>query len=75
MHLQMLKKSLEADLPFQEPATMLPANEAEIRRDFAIKLEAAIRAKPAFADFRLNAAQLATIISVPLYTLRPGGYL
>ncbi|KAJ4227212.1 hypothetical protein NW759_004582 [Fusarium solani] len=75
LHFQMLKKSLEADQPFQEPATMLPSHEAEIRRDFAIKLEAAIRAKPVFADFRLNAAQLATILSVPLFTLQPGGYL
>ncbi|EEU40443.1 uncharacterized protein NECHADRAFT_76718 [Fusarium vanettenii 77-13-4] len=73
--LQMLKKSLKANPPFEEPKTLLPVEEAEIRRDFAIKLEAEIRTNPLLAHFRLNAMQVATILSVPISTLRPGGYL
>ncbi|KAJ4325461.1 hypothetical protein N0V84_003513 [Fusarium piperis] len=73
--LQMLKKSLKANPPFEEPKTLLPVEEAEIRRDFAIKLEAEIRTNPLLAHFRLNAVQVATILSVPISTLRPGGYL
>ncbi|KAL2692104.1 hypothetical protein Neosp_002509 [[Neocosmospora] mangrovei] len=73
--LQMLKKSLKASPPFEEPNTLLPVQEAEIRRDFAIKLEAEIRTDSLRQDFRLNAVQVATILSVPISTLRPGGYL
>ncbi|RSL94739.1 hypothetical protein CDV31_014180 [Fusarium ambrosium] len=73
--LQMLKKSLKANPPFEEPKTLLPVHEAEIRRDFAIKLEAEIRTNPFWADFRLNAVQVATILYVPISTLMPGGYL
>ncbi|KAJ4307708.1 hypothetical protein N0V84_012543 [Fusarium piperis] len=54
---------------------LLPVDEAEIRRDVAIKLEAEIRTNPMWADFRLNAAQVAIILSVPLFTLQPGGCL
>ncbi|RSM14632.1 hypothetical protein CEP52_001163 [Fusarium oligoseptatum] len=60
---------------FQEPGPLLPLREAEIRRDFAIQLEAAIRANPIYSDFRLNAVQVATILYVPLCTFRLGGYL
>ncbi|RTE73878.1 hypothetical protein BHE90_011693 [Fusarium euwallaceae] len=73
--LQMLKKSLKANPPFEEPKTLLPVEEAEIRRDFAIKLEAEIRTNPLRANFRLNAVQVATILYVPISTLMPGGYL
>lgn len=73
--LQTLKKSLKANHPFEEPTTLLPVEEAEIRRDFAIKLEAEIRTDPLRANFRLNAVQVAAILSVPLSTLQPGGYL
>ncbi|RSL58311.1 hypothetical protein CEP53_006210 [Fusarium sp. AF-6] len=71
----MLKKSLKANPPFEEPKTLLPVHEAEIRRDFAIKLEAEIRTNPLRADFRLNAVQVATILYVPISTLMAGGYL
>lgn len=60
---------------FQEPDVLLPVHEAEIRREFAIKIESEIRANPRTANFKLNAAQVATILSVPLSALRPGGYL
>ncbi|KAJ4307886.1 hypothetical protein N0V84_012436 [Fusarium piperis] len=75
MALQMLKKSLEANPSFQEPTILLPVDEAEIRRDLAIKIEAEIRTSPMWANFRLNAAHVAIILSVPLSTLQPGGYL
>ncbi|RSM14650.1 hypothetical protein CEP52_001322 [Fusarium oligoseptatum] len=70
-----IKKSLKANPPFEEPKTLLPVEEAKIRRDFAIKLEAEIRTNPFWADFRLNAVQVATILYVPISTLMPGGYL
>ncbi|KAH7249197.1 hypothetical protein B0J15DRAFT_467749 [Fusarium solani] len=38
-------------------------------------IESEIRANPRTANFKLNAVQVATILSVPLSALRPGGYL
>ena len=64
-----------AEPTFQEPDVLLPVHEAEIRREFAIKIESEIRAHPTTANFKLNAAQVAIILFVPLSTLRPGGYL
>lgn len=60
---------------FQEPGVLLPVHEAEIRREFAIKIVSEIRANPRTANFKLNAAQVAILLSVPLSALRPGGYL
>ncbi|RSL85472.1 hypothetical protein CEP51_003320 [Fusarium floridanum] len=60
---------------FQEPGPLLPLREAEIRRDFAIQIEAAIRAKPMYPHFRLNAGHVATILHVPIFALKKGGYL
>lgn len=64
-----------ADQEFQEPDVLLPVHEAEIRREFALQIESKIRTSPGTANFRFNAAQVAVILSVPLCTLRPRGYL
>ncbi|RSL69183.1 hypothetical protein CEP54_002459 [Fusarium duplospermum] len=60
---------------FQDPTPLLPFREAEIRREFAIQIEAAIRAHPMYPDFRLNAGHVATILHVPISALEQGGYL
>ncbi|UPL01721.1 hypothetical protein LCI18_012655 [Fusarium solani-melongenae] len=51
-----------AEPAFQEPEVLLPVYEAEIRREFAVKIESEIRANPRTANFKLNAVQVATIL-------------
>ncbi|KAK7398504.1 hypothetical protein QQX98_012112 [Neonectria punicea] len=76
-NIEAAKNLLKMDLPFELPTILLPVDEAAIRRDYAVKIESTIRGMaPNTEDFRLNAVQLATILTVPLSTLKDNsGYL
>ncbi|KAF5021711.1 hypothetical protein F66182_6238 [Fusarium sp. NRRL 66182] len=55
--------------------TLVPAAEEVLaRRDYAIKIEVAIR-RHYMPEFRLKAEHLAGIMTVPMSSLEPGGYL
>ncbi|KAJ4271932.1 hypothetical protein NW762_000641 [Fusarium torreyae] len=69
----MLKNMLRADHPFQKPASLLPDDEIELRYDFAKQLEKKIQMSD--SSFRLNAAHVSVILTVPLSALGNGGWL
>ncbi|RGP76510.1 hypothetical protein FSPOR_185, partial [Fusarium sporotrichioides] len=68
-----VKVLLQASPEYVKPTTLIPTDEVEIRREYAIKIEKRIiQGTP---DFKFTAVHLAAVMITPLSNLQRHGYL
>ncbi|GKU03040.1 hypothetical protein FLAG1_05019 [Fusarium langsethiae] len=70
---QAVKVLLKAEPEYAKPSSIIPTEEIEIRRDYAVQIQKKIL--KAYPGFKLTPVHLATIMTTPLHNLQRDGHL